>query len=94
MNGDQIIRYPIFDLNSINSSLTKLCVNLRTSYQLVLAPIGPKPFTLMCFLLAARYPDMKIWKVVTSGQSEAGDRKALGELLVYKVMFTSEEVDY
>ena len=94
MNGDQIIRYPIFDLNSINSSLTKLCVNLRTSYQLILAPIGPKPFTLMCFLMAARYPDMKIWKVVTTGQSEAGDRKAMGELLIYKIMFTSEEVDY
>jgi hypothetical protein len=94
INGDQIIRYPIFDLNSINSSLTKLCVNLRTSHQLILAPIGPKPFTLMCFLLSARYPDMKIWKLISSQKSGKSDRVAQGELLIYKVMFTSEEVDY
>lgn len=94
INGDQIIRYPIYDLNSINTSLTKLCVNLRTSHKLILAPLGPKPFTLMCFLLSARYPDMKIWKIVTSGKSKTNDRVAQGDLLIYKVMFTLEGVDY
>lgn len=94
INGDQIIKYPIFDLNSINCSLTKLCVNLRGSHNIILAPVGPKPFTLMCFLLSARYPDMKLWKVSTSNKSKLYDKKANGELLIYKVIFTSEEVDY
>ena len=47
-----IISYPIQDLNSINESLTSLCVNLRVDNQVILAPVGPKPFTLMCFILA------------------------------------------
>jgi hypothetical protein len=94
INKDQIIRYPIFDLNSINSTLTKLCVNLRISHQLVLAPIGPKPFTLMCFILSARYPDIKIWRVSSSETDGSSDRKPHGEMLVYKVIFTSEEIDY
>ena len=91
---DQIIKYPIYDLNSINASLTKLCVNLRIDHQLVLAPIGPKPFTLMCFILSARYPDIKIWNVSSSFLDAPSDRKPHGEMLVYKVEFTSEEIDY
>jgi len=94
INRDQVIKYPIFDLNTINASLTRLCVNLRITHQLVLAPIGPKPFTLMCFVLAARYPDIKIWKVSALNPEKPSDRKPHGEMLVCKVEFTSEEIDY
>jgi hypothetical protein len=91
---EQIISYPIFDLNSVNDSLTQLCINLRMNHQILLVPVGPKPFTLMCFILAARYPDIKICRVSSVINSVATDRKAHGELLVYKVQFTNEEVDY
>jgi hypothetical protein len=60
---EQIIPYPIFDLNSVNDTLTQLCINLRMNYQVLLVPVGPKPFTLMCFILATRYPDIKICRV-------------------------------
>lgn len=90
----KVLTYPIQDLNFINSSLTHLCVDLRLKYQVVLAPIGPKPFTLMCFLLNARYPDIKIWRFSSEVPKEVYDRKPHGELLVYKVHFTSESVDY
>jgi len=94
IRSEMIVKYPIYDLNSINDSLTKLCINMRLSHQLVLAPIGPKPFTLMCFILSTRYPDIKLWKVSTAGNFAATDRKPYGELLLYKVTFTMEEVDY
>ncbi|NJK96120.1 MAG: hypothetical protein HC905_15490 [Bacteroidales bacterium] len=90
----RVITYPIHDLNFINSSLTQLCVDLRLKYQIVLAPIGPKPFTLMCFLLNARYPDITIWRFSSEIPLEVYDRKPHGELLIYKVRFTSESVDY
>jgi hypothetical protein len=94
MNKDQVVKYPIYDLNSINSSLGRLCVNMRITHQLVLAPVGPKPFTLMCFILSTRYPDIKLWEVSSSLIDNPPDRKPHGEVLVYKVIFTSEEVDY
>jgi hypothetical protein len=90
----KVMTYPIRDLNFINLSLKHLCVDLRLKYQIVLAPIGPKPFTLMCFLLNARYPDIKIWRFSSEAPKEVYDRKPRGELLVYKVHFTSESVDY
>lgn len=94
IDHDNVISYPIQDLNSINTALTESCINLRIENQIVLAPIGPKPFTLMCFILSARYPDIKIWKVKRKGDAPIYDRKAHGELLVYKLIYTSLEVDY
>ncbi len=91
---DNIIKYPIHDLNSINKSLTDLCLNFRLDYQLVLAPVGPKPFNLMCYILANRYPDIKIWEMKTKGTFTPYDKKAQGELLVYQLEFTTEEVEY
>lgn len=94
LDTTKTITYPIYDLNYINTSLTKLCIDLRLSHQIVLAPIGPKPFTLMCFLLNARYPDIKLWRIMSGIQSNPTDRKPHGELLIYKLLFTSEDVEY
>jgi hypothetical protein len=94
LKDDRIVKYSIFDLNSINASLTKLCVNLRVDHEVLLAPIGPKPFSLMCYILSTRYPDIKIWDLPGGNSEEEIDRKAHGDLLLYKIVFTSEEVDY
>ena len=94
LDPGKVITYPIFDLNYINTSLTQLCVDLRLTHQIVLAPIGPKPFTLMCFLLNARYPDIKIWRFSSESSKSIYDNKPHGELLIYKVHFTCENADY
>jgi hypothetical protein len=91
---EQIIPYPIYDLNTVNDSLTELCIDLRINHQVVLVPVGPKPFTLMCFILSARYPDIKICRVSSIINSGVSDRRAVGDLVIYKVTFTNEESDY
>ncbi len=94
LKEDKVIKYPIHDLNSINNSLTDLCLKFRLENQLILAPIGPKPFNLMCYILTTRYPDIKIWEIKTTGTFSPYDKKAQGDLLIYQLEFTSEEVDY
>ncbi len=94
ISNDKIIPYTIFDLNSVSDTLTQLCINLRMDHQILLVPVGPKPFTLMCFILATRYPDIKICRVSSIINAVATDHAAHGELLVYKVEFTTEETDY
>jgi hypothetical protein len=94
LNNDNIISYQIDNLNSVNEALTQLCIDLRLNYQVLLVPVGPKPFSLMCFVLAARYPDIQICKVSSVIQPNATDHRPNGELLVYKVILSNEEVDY
>ena len=91
---EQITTYPIFNLNTISELLTELCLKLRMSHQVILVPVGPKPFTLMCFILAARYPDIHTCRVSSVINSNATDRRAHGEILVYKLNYTNEETEY
>jgi hypothetical protein len=91
---EQIIPYPINDLNSINDALTQLCIGLRMNHQVLLVPVGPKPFTLMCSILSVRYPDIKTCRVSSVISSVTSDRRPFGDVLIYKVTFTNEEVDY
>ncbi|MDP4209636.1 MAG: hypothetical protein Q8928_12555 [Bacteroidota bacterium] len=93
IDQSNIVPYPLYDLNSTNSLITALCVNLRLKYRIVLASVGPKTFSLLSYILSARYPDITIWNV-TAGPNQANDRKPNGDLLLYKAEFTSEEVDY
>ncbi len=87
----KVINYPVRDLKKIDSLLTTLCLDLRFDYRVILAPLGPKPFTLCCILLAARYPDIEVWRV-SAGESESVyDRQPCGEPLVYKVEFGLDE---
>jgi hypothetical protein len=94
INETNQLKYPLYDLNFINNSLTDICLNSRIENQLILAPTGPKPFALICYILAARYPDIKIWETKAPDECAQFDQSAHGELLLYKLEFTSEEVDY
>ena len=93
LHRDQVITYPIRDLRKIDELLTDLCLDLRLEYRVILAPLGPKPFSLCCLLLAARYPDIEVWRISAGKAERPYDRKAHGEPLIYKIMFGQEE-DY
>jgi hypothetical protein len=93
LHKDQVINFPIRDLKKIDSLLTELCLQLRLKYKVILAPLGPKPFALCCMLLAARYPDIEVWRVSAGKSENVYDREPYGEPLVYKVDFGLDE-DY
>jgi len=93
LHRDQVINYPIKDLRKIDDLLTDLCLDLRLEYRVILAPLGPKPFSLCCLLLAARYPDIEVWRVSAGKSENLYDRKAQGEPLIYKISYAQEE-DY
>jgi hypothetical protein len=84
---DHVIKYPLNDMRSINMSLKQLCLDLRLSHQVILAPLGPKPFALACMLLSARYPDIWVWKVHSSHNDHYYEWKPHGHPLVCKAVF-------
>jgi hypothetical protein len=86
-----VFSFPLGDMYKTDRLLTSLCLELRLKYRVILAPLGPKPFALLCMLVAARYPDIEVWRV-SAGQLESiYDRKPLGEPLVYCVEFGCED---
>lgn len=91
--ADNIFRYPMNDLKEINLSLKDLCMDIRLDSQVILAPLGPKPFALSCMLLSARYPDIWVWRVNSGDSDQYYDWKPFGTPLVCKAVFKNDD-DY
>ncbi|MDC6362558.1 MULTISPECIES: hypothetical protein [Flavobacteriaceae] len=88
LDSQNIHCHPVNDLISTESQLTSLYHALRDDYKIILAPQGPKPFALLCILLAHRYPDIDIWRVSAGGSRKVYDREpSLLDPIICKVVF-------
>ncbi|WP_417237494.1 hypothetical protein [Bizionia paragorgiae] len=61
--SENVISFPINDLRFLERELTSLYYLLKDEYSIIIAPLGPKPFTLVSMLMAIRYRDIDIWRV-------------------------------
>lgn len=91
LHKSHVIPYPIHDLDRTDQLLTSLCLDLRIRSRVILAPLGPKPFALLCMILSARYPDIEVWRVSAGKMESVYDRRPVGEPLVYRVEFGTEQ---
>ena len=88
-----LISFPLFNLEKTDSILTDLCLNLRVKYNIVIAPVGSKVFSLLALLMASRYPDIEVMRISSGTDTSVFDRMPYGEPLVYSVDFVSDELD-
>lgn len=75
LGESKVFKHPIGDLKSTDAQLTSLCLNLKNTHRIILAPLGPKPFALLCLLLSARYPEIDVWRVSAGDSGNKYDRK-------------------
>lgn len=82
LGPEHVLTHPFGDLQATAARLASLVRGLSAlDYRVILAPLGPKPFALICFLLATRYPELDVWRV-SQGESEPPyDRAPLGPVL-------------
>lgn len=78
----EIIEYPIMDLQSTANRLNSVVVPLRDEFRVVLAPQGPKPFTLLSLLVSMAHSRIDVWRVSGGYRDRPYDRKPDGRLLV------------
>jgi hypothetical protein len=88
---DHIYKYPVDDFKKTDALLTSLTMKLRLDYRVSIIPAGPKPFTLSSLLLAARYPDIEVWRLDSGHSSSAYNRNPTGEPMICKVVFSNDE---
>lgn len=87
LDKDRIFKYPLKDLKATETILTSLCLELKKSYRVILAPLGPKPFTLTCLLLSAKYQDIDVWRVSAGESDNVYDRTPAGDPIICKATF-------
>ena len=92
LDKNNIIQYDALNPEDINTMLTSKCLNLRLDHEVVIVPQGPKSFSLISSLLCLRYPDIKLWNIITSEKSsDPNNGAAEGDPIVLKVSFCSDE---
>ncbi len=59
----KVITFQLDDMLSLERELTSLYYLLREEYSIIIAPLGPKPFTFISMLMTIKYRDIDIWRV-------------------------------
>lgn len=77
----QITTYAFGDLLNLERSLNSLYQTLKKDYSIIIAPLGPKPFALVSMIMAAKYPEIDIWRVGSGYDINEYDREPLDDNL-------------
>jgi len=78
---DKIFTYPISDFVTASLTLSSLIVPLKGSHRTILAPLGPKPFSLACLIQAVVNPEIDVWRISGGVSSTPIDVEAAGEFV-------------
>jgi hypothetical protein len=85
--SERVFAHPLSDLQYTGNLLLSLCCGLQEDYRIILAPLGVKPFSLLCLLIASRFQDIDVWRVTPGTKAPPQDRKAAEHPLVIKASF-------
>jgi len=89
--ASKLVEYLPNDLESLDENLRQLCRQLRLEHRVVIVSIGSKIFSMVAFLINARYPDVEVWQYgATFGESSAISNNSR---LVYRAILSDDFPD-
>lgn len=86
---DGLFEYDLRSISETYSTLDSLSFGAGLRYRLILAPSGPKVFTLACLLVGSRREPARpaVWRVGNADQSQAADVEEVGDVVAALVSF-------
>ena len=66
---DKVIEYSLDDVSAAYKKLEDLCYDLEQKYRIIIAPCGPKPFTLITLLTFLRHKSVNVWRIKNIGDT-------------------------
>jgi hypothetical protein len=73
-----VFSYPLSRPATTFRMIESICGGLGLAHRVVLAPMGPKIFALLCFLLSAKHPELSVWRM--SSGIHAKPKNAIADL--------------
>ncbi|ETZ22817.1 hypothetical protein [Pedobacter sp. V48] len=88
-NSANITTFKFDDLLFLERELTSLYYSLRENYSIIIAPLGPKPFTFVSMLLSIKFQDIDIWRVGSGADINIYTREPLSPpiLILTKIVW-------
>jgi len=85
VDANHIIAYPLLDLEYTFSILSNLCLNLSDDYRIIIAPLGPKPFSVMSLIVAMNISNIDIWRISGENNAHLENRVSTNDVLLFKL---------
>lgn len=85
--------FPIYDLEFTERQLFSLCGYLKDDYRVIVAPTGPKPFTLVSLIISLKMNEIDVWRISQGDNRKAIQFEADGKISLYKVVFDYNDHD-
>ena len=85
---ENIFPYALTDLNHMKMLLQDLCNDLKNVFRVIIAPCGPKPFTLLSFIIASQMPNIDVWRISAGDdENQVAKSRASGDLIIAELIF-------
>jgi len=84
---DHVVKYQYDALGHTIMALDSLLSGLVRDSRVVIAPLGPKPFGLISFLLSLKHPGVDVWRVSPGARARPQVRQPAGKILVARTLF-------
>ncbi|MDR0232154.1 MAG: hypothetical protein LBI82_08565 [Dysgonamonadaceae bacterium] len=83
-----IFPYTLTDVTYTKMLLQDLCEELKNRFRIIIAPCGPKPFTLLSFIIASNIPNIDVWRISASDNDNLiSERKENGEIITIELVY-------
>jgi hypothetical protein len=88
-DNKNVITFQLDNLLKLERELTSLYYLLKEEYHIIIAPLGPKPFTFMSMLFSIKHNDIDIWRVGSGSHINEYKREPLcnDSFIVSEVVF-------
>jgi hypothetical protein len=84
-----VITYRFDDLLFLERQLTSIYYLLKDDYSIIIAPLGPKPFTFISMLMSIKFHDIDIWRIGSGSDINQYKREPINDdsFIVSEVVF-------
>tara|TARA_R110002020_G_scaffold88891_1_gene217703 strand:- start:2115 stop:3053 length:939 start_codon:yes stop_codon:yes gene_type:complete len=87
VDPENIFNYSFDNIVQLHHVLFSLCEKLTEKFRIIIAPCGPKPFTLISLLNSILLKDIDIWRISPGSRGLPENRIPTGKTVVVKTKF-------
>jgi hypothetical protein len=87
---ENIYQYPISNLDTTINLIYTLCIDLIDEHRVVLAPCGPKPFSLASLIVGSKLKEIDVWRVSSGSEGNVYNREFNGNISILMCSYVNE----
>lgn len=91
ISKSNVFFYSLENFTYSEALLNHLCKDLQVGFRVVIAPCGPKPFTLLSLITSLKIPGLDVWRISASNNGEPQNKVPNGTLSIVQTLFSNQK---